>query len=72
MFEIRLCLFQHLKKHGLNKFQCIYCLFGACCIDQMLCHLSMEHFEYDSQCLKRSVKHDSTVSIFNFKSYKFQ
>ncbi|VVC42833.1 Zinc finger C2H2-type, partial [Cinara cedri] len=55
-------LIEHFKDHHLNMYQCIFCLFGTETIDSMILHLAMEHFEYDSLCLERSVKSGSCDS----------
>ncbi|VVC37522.1 Zinc finger C2H2-type [Cinara cedri] len=43
-------------------YQCIFCLFGSEFNDLMMNHLAMEHFEYESVCLERSLKSDSLDS----------
>ncbi|VVC27486.1 Zinc finger C2H2-type, partial [Cinara cedri] len=55
-------LIEHFKDHHLNMYQCIFCLFGTETMDSMISHLAMEHFEYDSLCLERSVKSGSCDS----------
>ncbi|KAL4143321.1 hypothetical protein QTP88_005667 [Uroleucon formosanum] len=59
----------HFKLHNLNKYQCIFCLFGNEIIDSMIKHLALEHFEYEPLCLERSMISDNceTKNIRNLK-----
>lgn len=61
---------QHFKLHNLNKYQCIFCLFGNEVIDSMIKHLALEHFEYEPLCLERSTISDNCVRIFNQNNNK--
>ncbi|CAI6364719.1 unnamed protein product [Macrosiphum euphorbiae] len=62
----------HFKLHNLNKYQCIFCLFGTEIIDSMIKHLALEHFEYEPLCLERSTVSDNCESknIRNLKILK--
>eukprot|EP00102_Acyrthosiphon_pisum_P022313 XP_016659523.1 PREDICTED: uncharacterized protein LOC100573806 [Acyrthosiphon pisum] len=62
----------HFKLHNLNKYQCIFCLFGNEIIDSMIKHLALEHFEYEPLCLERSTVSDNCESknIRNLKILK--
>ncbi|XP_022160559.1 uncharacterized protein LOC111026733 [Myzus persicae] len=62
-------LITHFKLHNLNKYQCIFCLFGSEIIDVMIKHLAFEHFEYDLLCLERSTVSDDCESK-NIKNLK--
>ncbi|XP_025191461.1 uncharacterized protein LOC112591757 [Melanaphis sacchari] len=67
---------KHFNLHKINKYQCIFCLFGAECIEVIIIHLAMEHFEYEPLCLERSPKNDvcdkrkiKNLNILNIKKY---
>uniref|UniRef100_A0A2H8TXZ9 Zinc finger and BTB domain-containing protein 6 n=1 Tax=Melanaphis sacchari TaxID=742174 RepID=A0A2H8TXZ9_9HEMI len=64
----------HFKLHNLNKYQCIFCLFGCEIIDSMIKHLAFEHFEYEPLCLERSTVSDNCDSknIKNLKILKLK
>lgn len=47
-------------------YQCVFCLFGSEVIDAMLVHLAMEHFEYESICVERTLV--SGVRIFKYNN----
>lgn len=53
--------FQHFKLHNFSMYQCVFCMFGSEVIDAMLCHLAMEHFEYDCICVERSLAVPNSV-----------
>lgn len=36
-------------------YQCVFCIYGSEIVDTMLCHLAMEHFEFESICIVRSL-----------------
>ncbi|XP_026811622.1 uncharacterized protein LOC113552843 isoform X4 [Rhopalosiphum maidis] len=59
----------HFKLHNLNKYQCIFCLFGSEIIDSMIKHLAFEHFEYEPLCLERSTVSNNCDSK-NIKNLK--
>ncbi|XP_026818941.1 uncharacterized protein LOC113557562 [Rhopalosiphum maidis] len=67
---------KHFNLHCINTYQCIFCLFGAECMNVMIIHLAMEHFEYEPLCLERCPKNDfcdgntiKNLKILNIKKY---
>ncbi|CAH1712108.1 unnamed protein product [Aphis gossypii] len=62
-------MISHFKLHNLNRYQCIFCLFGSEIINPMIKHLALEHFEYEPLCLERSTVSDDCDSK-NIKNLK--
>ncbi|VVC35861.1 Zinc finger C2H2-type,Zinc finger, RING/FYVE/PHD-type [Cinara cedri] len=67
-------MIKHFILHNINVYQCIFCLFGSELKDSMMIHLAMEHFEYESICLERSMKSEicDSSKIENLKIIRIE